>query len=276
MDRIVAAFDGSSTSAVALRWAVAEAGLHGARLTVHTVLDHPHGVSGEAGGESVEPPAEIRRAAAEITEAPATEVTEAPATEHGFSHGSPAAELIRASSDADLLVLGTRGHSVATDLVLGSVSRACLHAAEIPVAIVPAGWAPEPSHHVVAVGVDASPHARRALAVAAVESRLRGADLYAIHAVHWDRVGHGMVAPAPKELLAWGREVLDAELGEAGVPARPLVIHGRPSEVLVRYSKTADLLVVGSRGRNPLANLLLGSTSAHCAHHTHSPIIVTR
>lgn len=268
MDRVVVGFDGSPSAAAALRWAIAETRLHQARLTVWTILDHPRDRSGGAGGESAELPTEILHAASVIT-------ADVPA-DHRFGHGSAAAELVRASAGAGMLILGTRGRSAATDLLLGSVSRACTHAAQCPVAIIRPEPEPARPHNMVVVGVDASPHSRRALTVAAEEARLRGAALYAIHAVHWDRIGHGLVAPTSRELLGWGKQLLETELSEAQVKARPLVIHGRASDVLVRHSKAADLLVVGARGRNPLTNLLLGSTSAHCAHHAHSPIIVTR
>jgi len=62
----------------------------------------------------------------------------------------------------------------------------------------------------------------------------------------------------------------------AGVAGRPVMVHCPACEVLVRHSAHADLLVVGSRGRNPVAHLLLGSTSEHCARYAHCSVMVTR
>jgi nucleotide-binding universal stress UspA family protein len=41
-------------------------------------------------------------------------------------HGAPAEEIVRVSSDVDLVVMGTRGHTGLTRLLLGSVARSVL------------------------------------------------------------------------------------------------------------------------------------------------------
>jgi nucleotide-binding universal stress UspA family protein len=53
--------------------------------------------------------------------------------------GRPGPVLADASRDADLLVVGRRGHSAATELIIGSVSAACIHHAHCPVVVVPRG-----------------------------------------------------------------------------------------------------------------------------------------
>lgn len=50
----------------------------------------------------------------------------------------PATALIAASHDALLLVVGRRGRSMAKELLLGSVSMACVHHAPCPVVVIPA------------------------------------------------------------------------------------------------------------------------------------------
>jgi nucleotide-binding universal stress UspA family protein len=44
--------------------------------------------------------------------------------------------------------------------------------------------------------------------------------------------------------------------------------------VLVAQARSADLLVVGSRGLGGFRELLLGSVSQACVHHAHCPVVV--
>ncbi len=48
----------------------------------------------------------------------------------------PGEALVKASDDADLLVVGRHGHRTATSLLVGSVSNYCLHHAKVPVVVV--------------------------------------------------------------------------------------------------------------------------------------------
>jgi nucleotide-binding universal stress UspA family protein len=51
-------------------------------------------------------------------------------------------------------------------------------------------------------------------------------------------------------------------------------LEGDPAEILVRLSRDADMLVVGSRGHSGLAGTLLGSVSGACAAHAQCPVLV--
>ena len=57
-------------------------------------------------------------------------------------HGDPATELVTASADADLLVLGAHRGGAVTDLVLGSVGRECVRYSRCPVVVI----TPEAAH----------------------------------------------------------------------------------------------------------------------------------
>jgi nucleotide-binding universal stress UspA family protein len=273
MDSIVVGFDGSPSAAAALRWAIGEAQLHHARLTVWTVVGRPFGAAHGAAAEPAPPPGLLK----DVCGIDVRGMTDGLCAEHRVVYGGPAAELVRLSAHADLLVVGTRGRSTLRGLLLGSVSRACLHHSACPVVVIrPEPQQPAPPGGAVVVGVDASEDSRRAVTIAAEEARLRGAALHAIHTVCWDRIGYGFLAPTTHDLLRWGKRLLEAELHDLGVTARALVIHGHASDVLVRHSRHASLLVLGYRGNSPVPRPHLGSTSDHCARYSHSPLMIVR
>jgi nucleotide-binding universal stress UspA family protein len=161
----------------------------------------------------------------------------------------------------------------------------------------------------IVVGVDASPEARRALAWAAAEARLRQAVLEVVHAYHAKEraasyfpsqsavPGTAVGAagePSQAEMTATLRnqaeveevfrsqadQLLDALVGEvdeqvAGVEVQRTVVEDRhPAKALVELSADADLLVVGSRGRGAFSEMLLGSVSHAAVLHAVCPVVV--
>ncbi len=52
--------------------------------------------------------------------------------------------------------------------------------------------------------------------------------------------------------------------------------YGAAGRVLVATSHDATLLVVGSRGRSEVVNVLLGSVSEYCVHHAAPAVTVVR
>jgi nucleotide-binding universal stress UspA family protein len=261
MDRVIAGYDGSPGSATALAWAAQQARLHHAELHVMTVV-------------------RIRTPVADVDDLRARlrpdidHVTDGLPTEHHIEHGDTAGHLVHACQATDLLVVGSRRRHSLAERLLGSVSHACLHTAPCPVVVV--REQPSRTHGVVLVGIDGSTAARHALTVAADEARLRGATLHAIHVVHWEHHGAEWITPTVRDLLGWGEHLLHKELAEAGVTAHSVVIHGHAADVLIRHSEDADLLVLGSRGHSPLANLAVGSTADHCARHARCPAMFVR
>jgi nucleotide-binding universal stress UspA family protein len=66
------------------------------------------------------------------------------------------------------------------------------------------------------------------------------------------------------------------EIGEAAPQVTVNVVTGDPAEQLVKASRDAGLIVVGSRGSGGFASLLMGSVSSKVAHHAACPVVVVR
>jgi nucleotide-binding universal stress UspA family protein len=139
--------------------------------------------------------------------------------------------------------------------------------------------------NVIVVGVDQSAGANAALAFAAEEARLRGATLRVVHAWQYGYIGYtgfegGMPALGGdiRELQVAAEAALGASVSEvmanSKVEVEQRVVQGAPGAVLVEESRDADLLVVGSRGHGGFAQLLLGSVSQQCAHHSECPVVI--
>lgn len=141
---IVVGVDSSEESLQALRWAVKECRLRGTSLrAVHAwqIPFVPDSYDPYFAGPvySVPPidPAEMRRLAeSQLARAVSTVETDDLEIEQLSVEGHPAEALLQAAEDAELLVVGSRGHGGFTGLLLGSISQACVHHARCPVVII--------------------------------------------------------------------------------------------------------------------------------------------
>ncbi len=142
MRGIVVGVDGSENSHSALEWAVREAALTHAPLTVLTV--HQVAASHWTGSPVIYPADQpevetsrtladeaVRKATSQLGEAQPSAVTVQAVS------GLPAMELVNASRDADLVVVGSPGGGGFASLLMGSVSNQVVHHAACPVVVVP-------------------------------------------------------------------------------------------------------------------------------------------
>jgi nucleotide-binding universal stress UspA family protein len=130
----------------------------------------------------------------------------------------------------------------------------------------------------VIVGVDGSPNAQRALAVAADLARSFDVDLAVFHALGLMTVIEGRHVPSEghrddiERLLRndWCRTLQR----DPDLRWRAELVHGSPAHVLLTLGRDLDasFVVVGSRGVGD--ELALGSTSHHVVHHCDRPVVV--
>jgi nucleotide-binding universal stress UspA family protein len=141
MSGIIAGIDGSAHSSLVLEWALKEAVLRNAAVTVITVDNVPAspwtGNPTILAGETAELE-RIRQIAEELTQKVTSQLggPRPPSVTVRAVAGYPAEELIGASDDADLVVVGSRGAGGFARLLLGSVSSQVVQHAHCPVVVV--------------------------------------------------------------------------------------------------------------------------------------------
>jgi len=134
----------------------------------------------------------------------------------------------------------------------------------------------------IVVGVDGSEHSQRALIWALTEAILRETPCVALYAIDVESRGEDTYVPPEEmeEAVAAGRAVLAQALKQApvelreGVQVEERVELAPAATALIAASHDALLLVVGSRGRREVKELLLGSVSTACVHHAPCPVVV--
>lgn len=135
----------------------------------------------------------------------------------------------------------------------------------------------------VVVGYDGSESSTRAAQWAATEAADRGRGLTLVHAILPPVTTGGLGIGLPpsldlvEQLEAQAKDQLDDFAATLpGTDIQTLVSVGAPSAVMLEASESADLVVVGSRGRGGFSGLLLGSVGAQVAAHAACPVAVIR
>ena len=283
---ILVGIDGSPESDAAIRWGTAEAVMRNVPLTLMHVVA-PIIVTWPVIPISVGMTEWQEEHARHVLDRGRDTVTKAagesrpPAVRTEVRYADVASELIDASRDAFMTVLGSRGMGVLGRIVLGSVSSSLLHHAHGPVAIIHAERTPAYGHaSPVVLGIDGSPASEEATAFALDEASRRGVNLVALQAwadtanatllgIDWARFeqeGHEVLA---ERLAGWQEKYPDVEV-------RHRLVVDEPARRLIDESHDAQLVVVGSHGRGGFAGMLLGSVSSKVVQESKVPTIVVR
>jgi nucleotide-binding universal stress UspA family protein len=135
---VVVGVDGSAGSREALHFAIEESRLRHARLQIVTAWTVPATAVAGMFSPGIDPSLFQRDATAESTKARDDARERAPGMQIDAAtpNGSAVAALISAAGDADLLVVGSRGHGGLAGQLLGSVSKKLAEHAPCPVAII--------------------------------------------------------------------------------------------------------------------------------------------
>jgi len=262
VERVIVAVDGGPASRAALNWALARAETVPLRLELTTIV--------ELGWSPVGGPADDFQPVYERALAEATRFVEQAApglkTTSIVRRGVPVDELVRASADADLVVIGTNKTKALTGVVHGTLPLRLAAHTRCALAVIPADWAPAGDRIVVGVEDDGTMDAP--VEFAAAEAAREGLPLQLVHA--WSipaTLGVDFGAAVPFDALVEAhddiarRALATVNSSHPTVDASTVLMQGAAAPALVEAASSAACLVVGSHGRGPVAGLILGSVS---------------
>ncbi|WP_158888104.1 universal stress protein [Amycolatopsis anabasis] len=285
---IVVGVDGSDRALHAVRWAALSAARHRAPLRLVHAAAFPDLFVGAA----VPPPPGVKdllRARGWKLLREARRLAESVATVDLHTEvvpDLPAPYFVEASKSARMLVLGASGRGQFTGLLAGSITVNLAAHAHCPVVAVRGeGWEEARGDRPVVVGIDGSPASEPAIEYAFAEASARDVGLVAVHAwgdgdfasvfaeaelyFEWEPLGDSERRLLAERLAGWSEKYPD-------VPVERVVVRDRPRHELLTRSKSAQLVVVGSRGRGGFGGLLLGSTSQALLHRADCPVMIAR
>lgn len=280
MGRVVVGVDGSDESLEAMRWACSEAARRGTDLDVVHAWSYPYPGSRTGIAEAREL---MRSHAARVLEHSVEALGDSGDVdvEAHLVEASPIEALRHMSTDADLVVVASRGRGGFASLVLGSVSASVAGHTRCPTAIVRHD---QPPAQRIVVGVDGSETSARALQFAVDEAALDGSSVEVVHVFHYPYETPvpfpTATAPPPSaEMTAAALEVAERAIADATIPSGVTVTAiartGAAHAGLLDVAEGATMLVVGSHGHGGFARVLIGSVAMACAHHSAgTPVVV--
>ncbi|MFI6624999.1 universal stress protein [Streptomyces sp. NPDC050528] len=290
---VMAGVDGSAESLTAAAWAAREALRRGLPLRlVHAWDRHPR--PEEEFDSAVQ--RHLARSALRQAQDRVRAVYPDVRLVNELVEGLAIAELLKASEDAELLVLGSRGLSGFTGFLVGSVAQGVVARATRPVVLVRAGEAatderrptdetdagPRTAYRDVVLAADLDPPADAVIEFAFEAARLRDARLRVVHAWQTPVLGLG---PGEVDLLDDAHRAEERQNLLTGalrlwrdkypdVEVVATVTKDRPRTALVRAASGAGLLVVGHRVAERPLGRRTGPVTHAAVHDVDCPVAV--
>ncbi|MCX5205789.1 universal stress protein [Streptomyces sp. NBC_00237] len=273
---ITVGLDGSPESLDAADWGAREAQLRGLPLhLVHASLTPPQPRQPSVDDAAAREQSIVDRATLHLSYAhPALGIIEEPVA------GAPVPTLLAMAETSDLLVLGSRGNSALTGLMVGSVAKAVAARATCPIALIRAGeqpqderqGAPDAPYRPVLLGLDLQRPCDELIEYAFGAAAVRRTTLHVLHA--WTVPFAPSAAAEDPRRAKRVRMASVLQSWEHKFPGTTVVqkeVHGTAGHHLLKASADASLLVVG---RPAEAGPHLGPTAHSVIHHVQCPVVV--
>jgi nucleotide-binding universal stress UspA family protein len=190
--------------------------------------------------------------------------------------------------EADLIVLGSRGHGTISTMLLGSTAAEVVDHAPCPVLVARSNGLGS-----IAFADDGSGPARRAERVLAEWPIFAGSPISVVTvaetavpvAAGFTPGLYDQVLDSYTRSVDEAREEVRKEAGSAagrlttaGRPAQPVALEGDPAAELVRFATSREIgtLVMGTRGHTGITRLLLGSVARNVLVHASCSVLIAR
>ena len=288
---VVVGVDAAGSAEAAVDWATAEAATRGCPLRIVHAFRPPLPADGYGVVAPIDTVSWAQTAGRLVLHeavARARSITSDIEVSTGLMPGTAARALRLEARNAQLLVVGSRGRSGLPALLSRSVGHHVARRSPCPVIVIhPAAPGVESAHQGagpsaprVVLGIGPLSPGTAAIDFAFHAARQRGVPLIALSAWTPDTAADIETIPGPPALAeaAAGR-ALEQALGDwrqqfPAVPVIPKLVCAEPAHALIGESIGAALLVVGSRSRRHIQQLLLGSLSQTVLHRARCPVAV--
>ena len=190
-------------------------------------------------------------------------------------------------NDVDLIVAGTKGHSIFNEILVGSVTGSLVSLSKVPVLVVK-----EPSESTnlkkILVAYDGSPHSKEALNWAIDYSLLSSSQVGAVKVLDINPLylvaeedSPGSMVKALEEIHREDQRLLDEMLAIAknrGVEVTGEILQGNIVGEIIAYAKkgNSDLIIAGTKGHGVFEELLMGSVTRNLVSLANVPVLVVK
>jgi nucleotide-binding universal stress UspA family protein len=264
---VVAGVGASAESLAAAHYAVTAAEMRGGDVLLVHAFFTPSALAGDTEGAATRTQADklLAAVAAQLIVPPQLHI-------YGRAEpGDPVAVLQGSASGAAMLVLGRDNVSWFERLFMGAVTSQVVGRVACPVVVVPGGWR---ARHAwprlpVIVALDGETAPGPALELAFEEARLRDARLIVLHAEPMSASARDVTAAG----LDLGVVLEKWKHDHADVAISTVIISGDPDAQLVRWSRSAAVLVVGHPHQRRWGSWTR-SVARSVMRRTHCPLIV--
>jgi nucleotide-binding universal stress UspA family protein len=204
--------------------------------------------------------------------------------------GRPASAIVdeAGAMEADLVVVGSRGHGTIATMVLGSTASEVVDHSPCPVLVARSNML-----GTVAFADDGSKSARTAEAIVTAWPLFADREISVVTVAEiavpvaagftpglYDQVleSYTRSTDEARKEVAEESETAAHRLADAGLAATPIVLEGDPAAEIVRYAteRSTGTIVMGTRGHTGLARLFLGSVARNVLLHSPCSVLIVR